>query len=116
MSLCLLERAGLSKDRKAEEWDEKELGRLLLLVRGFRTEIIGGGSFEQAQVCSGGVDSAQICPQTMESLLVPGLYFAGETVDIDGACGGYNLQWAWSSGYVAGVHAAGTCPGKGGVL
>lgn len=114
MSLCLLERAGLSKDRKAEEWDEKELGKLLSLVRDFQTEIVRGGSFEQAQVCSGGVDSAQICPQTMESLLAPGLYFAGEAVDIDGACGGYNLQWAWSSGYVAGMHAAGPFPAKGG--
>ena len=41
----------------------------------------------------------------MESRLVPGLYFAGELVDIDGACGGYNLQWAWSSGHCAGLHA-----------
>ena len=43
--------------------------------------------------------------ETMESRLVPGLYFAGELVDIDGACGGYNLQWAWSSGHCAGLHA-----------
>ena len=44
--------------------------------------------------------------ETMESRLVPGLYFAGEILDVDGACGGYNLQWAWSSGYLAGYHAA----------
>lgn len=44
----------------------------------------------------------------MESKLVPNVYFAGEVVDIDGMCGGYNLQWAWSSGYVAGIHSAGS--------
>lgn len=107
MSLCLLERAGIPRGRRAEEWSREELSRLLAVIRDFRTEIAAGGSFEQAQVCSGGVDTAQICPQTMESLLVPELYFAGEAVDIDGACGGYNLQWAWSSGCIAGSYAAG---------
>lgn len=107
MALCLLERAGIPKGKKAEAWNGEELRRLLAVIRDFRTEILAGGSLEQAQVCSGGVDTSQICPRTMESLLVPGLYFAGEAVDIDGACGGYNLQWAWSSGYTAGLHAAG---------
>jgi len=67
---------------------------------------IGSKSFEQAQVCAGGVHTDEIDPKTMESRLVPNIYFAGEVVDIDGMCGGYNLQWAWSSGYVAGRHAA----------
>ena len=57
----------------------------------------------QAQVCTGGVDTDEICAETMESRLVPGLHFAGEVVDVDGCCGGYNLQWAWSSGAVAGM-------------
>ena len=52
------------------------------------------GPFSQAQVCSGGVSTEEIRPETMESTLVPGLYFAGEVVDVDGNCGGYNLQWA----------------------
>ena len=106
MSLCLLERAGISKNKKAEDWTAGELERLLLQIRDFQTEIVSGGSFEQAQVCSGGVDTREICPETMESRLVPGLFFAGEVLDIDGACGGYNLQWAWSSGYTAGRSAA----------
>lgn len=106
MALCLLERAKIPKNKKAGAWTEEELERLLSVIRDFRTEVVSGGSFEQAQVCSGGVDTSEICPQTMESRLVPGLYFAGEVVDIDGACGGYNLQWAWSSGHVAGFHAA----------
>ena len=55
---------------------------------------------------AGGVDTDEICPDTMESKLVPGLFFAGEVMDIDGMCGGYNLQWAWSSGAAAGKGAA----------
>ena len=106
IALCLLERAKIPKNKKAGAWTEEELERLLSVIRDFRTAVVSGGSFEQAQVCSGGVDTSEICPQTMESRLVPGLYFAGEVVDIDGACGGYNLQWAWSSGHVAGFHAA----------
>lgn len=66
--------------------------------------------FSHAQVCSGGVSCGEINPMTMESKLIPGLYFAGEITDVDGACGGYNLQWAWSSGAVAGTAAAKEMP------
>lgn len=59
-----------------------------------------------AQVTTGGVDMSEINKSTLESLIHPGLYFAGEVLDVDGICGGYNLQWAWSSGYVAGLHAS----------
>ncbi len=65
------------------------------------------GPMSQAQVCTGGVSAEEICPDTMESRLVLGLYFAGEVVDVDGNCGGYNLQWAWSSGAIAGISCAG---------
>lgn len=58
--------------------------------------------FKEAQVMAGGVDSAEVDPQTLESKLVKGLYFAGEILDADGDSGGFNLQWAWSSGRVAG--------------
>ena len=58
--------------------------------------------FEQSQATAGGVSTREICANTMESKLCPGLFFAGEVIDIDGMCGGYNLQWAWTSGYVAG--------------
>ena len=61
--------------------------------------------FEQAQVCSGGVDFSELTKE-MESVNQPGLYICGEMVDVDGKCGGYNLQWAWTSGYIAGVSAA----------
>ena len=62
----------------------------------------GTEGFESAQVTAGGICTDEFDPVTMESRLVPGLYACGEVLDIDGDCGGYNLQWAWSSGYVAG--------------
>lgn len=58
--------------------------------------------FSFAQVCTGGIRTEELDIHTLESKLIPGLYFAGELLDVDGICGGYNLQWAWSSGYVAG--------------
>lgn len=61
---------------------------------------------DDAQVTAGGVKTDEINNSTMESKLVKGLYFAGEIVDVDGDCGGFNLQWAWSSGYVAGKNAS----------
>ena len=76
--------------------------QLVSAIREFPLEVQDGMSFSQAQVCSGGVDTSQVNSQTMESKLCRGLYFAGELLDIDGTCGGYNLQWAWSSGAVAG--------------
>lgn len=72
----------------------------------FVLDVKSTGTFTQAQVCSGGVDTREIDSFTMESKIIKGLYYAGELVDVDGACGGYNLQWAWSSGAVAGYHAA----------
>ena len=72
----------------------------------FSLSIRDTSGFEQAQVCAGGIDTMEIHPETMESVLHKGLYFAGEIVDIDGPCGGYNLQWAWSSGAVAGRSSA----------
>ena len=56
-------------------------------------------------MCAGGVDCAEVT-ENLESRIIPGLYFAGEILDIDGICGGYNLQWAWSSGMMAGKAAA----------
>lgn len=71
-------------------------------ITAYPLEVKGSSGFEQAQICSGGVDTLQVNPNTLESTLHKGLFFAGELLDIDGPCGGYNLQWAWSSGAVAG--------------
>ncbi len=83
----------------------EDLQRLAKLYKGLTCHVTELNPFANAQVCAGGVDTSEIVPDTMESRLVKGLYFAGELVDVDGTCGGYNLQWAWSSGYVAGLHA-----------
>ena len=63
-------------------------------------------SMHYAQVCSGGVDVSQIDGNTMESKLWSRLYFAGEVIDVDGICGGYNLHWAWATGHIAGTSSA----------
>ena len=107
LSDVLLKEAHISLKKPAEEITKKELLQLVKQCKHMEVCVTGSKSFEQAQVCAGGVHTDEIDPKTMESKLVPNVYFAGEVVDIDGMCGGYNLQWAWSSGYVAGIHAAG---------
>lgn len=77
-----------------------------MAIKEYPLLVTGGLDFDQAQICSGGVDTTQVYSDTMESMLHKGLYFAGELLDIDGTCGGYNLQWAWSSGAVAGCAVA----------
>ena len=74
-------------------------------AKNFTVELTGTLGMDGAQVTAGGVYTKDFAPKTMESRLVPGLYACGEVLDIDGPCGGYNLQWAWSSGYVAGENA-----------
>jgi len=81
----------------------KELRNIIVhLLTAYKEEILGTMGWDLAQFTAGGVDIKEINSQTMESKIVPGLFLCGEVVDIDGECGGYNLQWAWSSGYVAG--------------
>ena len=80
----------------------QQLERLVHLIKFFELPVTSTNSFEQAQVCCGGVDTRDVRPETMESKLVKGLYLAGELLDVDGICGGYNLQWAWSTGITAG--------------
>ncbi len=79
--------------------ERKGIGRIL---QDWRFSIKGAHSWQQAQVTAGGVDVREVDQRTMASKKVLGLFFAGELLDVDGACGGYNLQWAWSSGYIAG--------------
>lgn len=74
-------------------------------MKEYRVVITDTNSFQNAQVCAGGVPLTEIT-EKMESNIVKGLYFAGEILDVDGRCGGYNLQWAWTSGYLAGLNMA----------
>jgi predicted flavoprotein YhiN len=85
---------------------------LLQAVKECRVRVTGTDGFSGAMVTSGGVDRAEISARTLESTRVKGLFFAGEVVDVDGPCGGYNLQWAFSSGRLAGLSAAGTADGS----
>lgn len=102
----LAKRCGLKPGMAVKEVGYEKISELMQMGRSFSLHISDVNSMENAQICAGGVDFGQIDAQ-MESKLVPGLFFAGEIVDVDGRCGGYNLQWAWSSGYVAGMNAAG---------
>ena len=102
----LLRMANVRPELPVAELSEKQLRSLASLSARFKAECVEMNGFQQAQVVAGGVDTSEVDPCTMASRLVPGLYFAGEVLDIDGICGGYNLQWAWASGYVAGRHAA----------
>lgn len=97
----------LPKEMGVSDLSGEQLEKLVLLIQHLRTHITETNAFEQAQICCGGVDTTEINPDTLESNYVPGIYFAGELLDVDGICGGYNLQWAWSSGFVAGREAAG---------
>ncbi len=103
---AVLNRLGVKGSKSLAELKEEDYDRLCQLMTEMEFAITKPNSFEQAQVCSGGVLLNQLQPGTLESKLVEGLYFAGEILDVDGACGGYNLQWAWASGFVAGQNAA----------
>lgn len=82
------------------EWKEKRL--LISRLKEWKFKCIDTNGFNNAQLTVGGIDTKYVNPTTLESTLVPHLYFCGEILDVNGDCGGFNLQWAWSSGYVVG--------------
>lgn len=90
------------QDKRISQLNRRELVSLAQKAKNFELEIIGTKGFASAQVTSGGVCVEEINPETMESSVCKGLFFAGEIVDVDAPCGGYNLQWAFASGLVAG--------------
>ena len=103
----LLKESGINDMRKnVANLNSKEIESLANILTDWRFKITGSKSWSSAQVTAGGVDTREIESNTLESKLVKGLFFAGELIDIDGDCGGFNLQWAWSSGYIAGEMAA----------
>ena len=106
LSQMLLGRVGISLKKSRKDWTDQDCRRLADQMKKLSFHVFGCRGYEQAQVCTGGVPLNAMKGISMESALVPGLYFAGELLDVDGACGGYNLQWAWSSGFLAGTHAA----------
>lgn len=103
---CWIYISRIDKEKLVIELTDEELEKLVRIIKEFCTTVVSTNSFDQAQVCAGGVDTREVSSMSMESKLKKGLFFAGEILDVDGMCGGYNLQWAWSSGYLAGRHAA----------
>ena len=102
LSTAILSAVGIDKSAKPESLTEKQLEIIVRQVKNYRLEVQSRRGFDFAQVTQGGVDTSEIDCHTMESKLVKNLYFAGELIDVDGICGGYNLQFAWATGVIAG--------------
>lgn len=108
VSQALLKHIGVEPlSRLASSLSRKEIQAISSIIKNFKLQIKGTSTWNNAQVTKGGADVSQFNADTMESKLVKGLYCCGEVLDVDGDCGGYNLQWAWSSGYIAGIYASG---------
>ena len=97
----LITRAGLDEKREWGGCSSKALRQLAGQVNGFALPITGKNKHREEFVTCGGIRLKEVSFQTMESRLVPGLYFAGEVLDIDALTGGFNLQAAWTTGYLA---------------
>ena len=91
-----------SSEKRIDELKEKDFRIIAEKIKNFPLEVSGTRGFANAQVTSGGIKINEINPETMESKICSDLYFAGEIIDVDGGCGGFNLQWAWASGMLAG--------------
>lgn len=102
----VIQKSGIAPETKIHQITRAERERLVYIIKHFEVKLSGKGAVAEAIVTSGGVDVREVVPQTMESKIVPGLYFAGEVLDVDALTGGYNLQIAYSTGYLAGRSAA----------
>ena len=109
--LLLIRLAGLKPSQPLKQAEKSSLKKLFSLCRELPMHIVGSNSFDNAQICSGGVALSEVT-ERLEAVRCPGLFLTGELLDVDGRCGGYNLQWAWTSGYIAGSAAAKLHPGR----
>lgn len=100
--LELIHKSGVSPDKKGRLLTDDDCISLTLSIKHTVVSVKKPRGVEFAQVCAGGIYTKEIDVRTLESKIHPGLYFCGELLDVDGICGGYNLQWAWTSGYIAG--------------
>ena len=98
---------GISGYVPVSQLEDNEIRTISHAVKHFEVTLTEPMGMDAAQVTAGGIVTREFDNTTMESRLVPGLYACGEVLDVDGDCGGYNLQWAWSSGRLAGTHAGG---------
>jgi len=108
-SICraIVRRAEIPPETRLWALSAASLETIAALTKRYELPLRGTLGFEEAQVTAGGVETSGFYAQTLESRLIPGLYACGEVLDIDGDCGGFNLQWAWSSGRLAGLAAGG---------
>lgn len=103
IGIAIMKNAGIyASGERVGAFSDNMTERLAESVKDFRISILGTRGFANAQVTSGGVDVRDVDPATMKSLLIDGLYICGELLDVDGGCGGFNLQWAFASGLLAG--------------
>ncbi len=112
----LLQNAGLAEETPLSEVSDGALAAMVALLKDTRLRVKGVRDWEYCQVSAGGVPVTEVDPHTMQSRRVPGLFLTGETLDVVGPCGGYNLQYAFSSGAVAGWAAAAAREGRHGSL
>ena len=101
----IVKNGDITENQPISALSDPEIRELAWLCKHFEVSLTEPLGMDSAQVTAGGILTEEFDPETMESRLVPGLYACGEVLDIDGDCGGYNLQWAWSSGRLAGAHA-----------
>ena len=98
----ILNKSSINKNKKYNELSSKEKEILIENLTNFTVEVIGTNSYEECQICSGGVPLSEINTKTMESKIINNLHIVGELLDVDGDCGGYNLTFAWITGLLAG--------------
>lgn len=101
----MIELSGIPEEKKVNEISREERQRFVELIKDFRMTLTGLRGYNEAIITKGGISTKEIDPGTMESKLVKSLYFAGEVLDLDALTGGFNLQIAWSTGYLAGINA-----------
>ena len=99
----IVERSKIMEDKPVNEITREERHRLTALIKDFRLTLVGLRDYQEAIITQGGISVREVHPKTMESKLIQGLYFAGEVLDLDAVTGGFNLQIAWSTGYLAGM-------------
>lgn len=99
----IVERSGIAPEKKVHEITREERSRIVAQMKDFRLTLTGLRDYKEAIITQGGVSVREVNPSTMESKKLPGLYFAGEVLDLDAVTGGFNLQIAWSTGYLAGI-------------
>ncbi len=99
--------SGIEKlSKPVKDLNDSDIRKLCTVLKKYRVKILETTGFKNAQVTAGGVSLDEVNTETLESKIVKGLYFSGEVLDVYGECGGFNLQWAWASGYIAGENSA----------